>query len=287
MKQVVAGVALLLCAMVAGPVCAGPVVGKPGDVECAFTVYADAAAQPEYQLLDIRVRPRRLEVPQPKGMEPLAPCYLDIYRGDTWLTTVRVFPGGSVSALPFAGRPWYRVDSHCTDTGAGDMRLSLISPQGEVINVYDADFVSGEQVEQKDGSLHFSWQSKYANADAAGGAVSYMDSQGMAVVGPQRVRTEERLPGDDPNILDWRKLRTVRATYLASEEVDNTLTLLRFRTEQGEKLEVLDFGWYWRWLEATKGRALLLTVGACDYENTMESGQLDAALYDVVPLPGN
>ena len=61
---------------------------------------------------------------------------------------------------------------------------------------------------------------------------------------------------------------------------------LHFRTEQGEKLEVLDFGRVWQpWLEATKGRALLLTVGACDYENTMESGQLDAVLYDAVPLP--
>lgn len=225
--------------------------------------------------LSVRVQGR--DGSSPAGREVFADTYLHLFRQGQPLAEVRIYGDQCrISTRRIGDADWYSVESCLNVPGMERSAMSLVSPAGLVVNLFDDDRVGAVSTSPQGGGLSLRWKSEYEEEPGRRSVYSH-----DALVGKNAIRI--RSAAGLESTFDWTDLRVVTARFVRGAVVDGTTCQLFFETRDGGQLNMLTLGRGWLdWLNSNRGRRLTITYGTCRYDREMDSGS-GLFLYNAIP----
>ncbi|MGE9984945.1 hypothetical protein [Desulfovibrio sp. SGI.169] len=213
----------------------------------------------------------------PTGRDISANAYLYLYKNNQPFASMRVYDDQCHIATKRIGNAdWYSVRSRLNKSGQERSAMSLVSPNGLVLNIFDDSRVSVITIDNEKDCLFLQWTSEYE--EEPGKRKEYSHD---ALVGKNFIRLRD-VEGLE-TAFDWSELRAVTAKYEGGDIVDNTTCRLFFETRNGRRLTILALGGGWLdWLEGNRNNLLTITYGTCHYDREMDSGS-GLFLYNAIP----
>ena len=227
------------------------------------------------QVPELRARMSGKDATSPTRRDIFADSYLYLYKNNQPFVGMRVYGDQCRIATKRIGQEdWYSVESRRNESGVERSAMSLVSPKGLVLNIFDESRVSVTKIDNVKNGLFLQWTSE-SEVEIPG---KYSHD---ALVGKNSIRIHDI--GDVESTFDWTDLRIATATYAGGSVVDNTTCQLLFENQDGEQLTMFTLGRGWLdWLENNRNVLLTVTYGTCRYDREMDSGS-ELLLYNAIP----
>lgn len=254
------------------------VIAVLGSFVCCLLMWGAALAVPVVcNVPDLHAHIQGKDARSPTRRYFFADTYLYLFKRDRPVAGVRVYGDQCRIATKRIGQvDWYSVESRRNESGMERSAMSLVSPDGLVLNIFDDSRVRVITIDNEKDGLFLQWTSAYK--EELGQCKEYSHD---ALVGKNSIRLRD-VEGLETTF-DWSELRAVTAKYAGGDIVDNTTCRLFFETQNGRRLIILTLGRGWLdWLENNRNNMLTITYGTCHYDRDMDSGS-GLFLYNAIP----
>ncbi len=228
---------------------------------------------------DMQAKIQGKERMSPQGQKTGADTYLYFTQKGTDAGGTRIYGGTHRITQKTAGSAIFSVvESEDASSGEKRSTLSLLSPDGVMLNIFDGVNVTMEHSSTEDSRVMYRWSEEQSAPSGEKYTCRY-----EALAGRNSLSLREREGAE--NSFEWSDLRSVKAIFTGGKTADNISSVLHFQTADGEKLELLSFGKNWlSWLEKNGTAPLYITCGTCRFDLSMESGS-GIFLFDALPVP--